>query len=308
MTLLYLSVLTIIAAAGSVLALHDRVLTADVCDGKLQQLANGIRNATNDVLAESVELALTVFSGFAPTFRRKNSLKVSSSDPHNHKFSYSQRHLARAHIMSESIDLKSLYVDLSKALKLRRSAKQYLAFTLAIGEIKAEYLMACFSSRPKPSLASLSSDLTVARAQKNKKLLEFMLRSVFAKAICFAIRQATARDFFKSITSAEATDIFGFNFKQKEDYFPALAFVIDTTGSMSGQIGTATRVIANIIKQEQQNPFFYVLTPFNDYGDGSVTPSKFHLNTYVTSIWHMQFFKKCTVYASVFKNLLTCAL
>ena len=268
MTLLYLSVLTIVAAAGSVLALYDRVLTADVCDGKLQQLASGIRNATEDVLAESVELALTVFSGFTPLLLSKSTLNDFAS-------SRSRRDLARAYIMSAPVNLKSLYEDLSKALKLRKSIKQYIAFTLAMAEIKAEYLKACFSLRPKPSLASLSSDLAVARAQKDVKLLEFMLRSVFAKGICFKVRQATARDFLKSITSADATDIFGFNFKQKEDYFPALAFAIDTTGSMADEIATATKVIADIIKLEQQNPFFYVLTPFNDYGDGSGRPSKY---------------------------------
>eukprot|EP00731_Ephydatia_muelleri_P000674 Em0001g674a len=36
---------------------------------------------------------------------------------------------------------------------------------------------------------------------------------------------------------------------------------------MSGEIVTAANVIGEMIKSEQQNPFFYVLTPFNDYDD-----------------------------------------
>ena len=153
-------------------------------------------------------------------------------------------------------------------------------FTLAMGEIKVEYLKACFSARPKPSLSSLSSDLAAARAATDRKLKEYLLRSVFAKATCFGkkvakIQQKTAAEFFKTITTDEAKNIFGFDFIAKGDYFPALAFVIDTTGSMSEEIGTARNVIASIIKSEQQNPYFYVLTPFNDYdGDGTGRPSK----------------------------------
>ena len=77
------------------------------------------------------------------------------------------------------------------------------------------------------------------------------------------------------------TLIFGFDFIAKGDYFPALAFVIDTTGCMSEEIGTARNVIASIIKSEQQNPYFYVLTPFNDYdGDGTGRPSKLHVSKF----------------------------
>ena len=123
MTMLYFCMLAIIiAAAGSVSALHDSVLMEDVCDGKLQQLANDIRSATEDILAESVELALTVFSGFRPLLHRKNALQVSSSY-NNHHFPYSQR---SAHITSAPVNLKSLYADISNALKLKRSAKQYV--------------------------------------------------------------------------------------------------------------------------------------------------------------------------------------
>eukprot|EP00731_Ephydatia_muelleri_P000673 Em0001g673a len=128
--------------ATSVLASEDSVLMTGVCDDKLHQLTQNIRRSTEDVLTTSAELALTVFSGFRPLLRSKNTLKVSAS--RLYPFLHASRHSA-PHLMSDPVNLKSLYLALTKALKLRSSDKQLLSFTSALEEINAEYLKACFS-------------------------------------------------------------------------------------------------------------------------------------------------------------------
>lgn len=255
---LWLSVFVITVTASASVSV---LMPTGVCDGRLHQLANNIRKSTEDVLTESVELTLTVFSGLDELTRSTHAKRNSAPDL--------------------PVDLESVYLALTKALKLRQSQKQRASFISAMAEIENEYLKTCFSAGFKPTLESLSRDLATARAAKDEKRKKYLLRSVFAKATCFdkriRARSITSANFFTLITEDEAKDMFGFHFLLHEDHFPALAFVIDTTGSMANQIKAATNTIAAIIKREQQNPFFYVLTPFNDY-DGDPTykgkPSK----------------------------------
>ena len=49
--------------------------------------------------------------------------------------------------------------------------------------------------------------------------------------------------------------------------FPCLAFVVDTTGSMGGEIEAVKVVIRNFLSSEEDDPICYVLQPFNDFGD-----------------------------------------
>ena len=48
--------------------------------------------------------------------------------------------------------------------------------------------------------------------------------------------------------------------------FPTLAFVVDDTGSMSGEIASVKHLIFSFIKVERSNPIAYILTTFNDPG------------------------------------------
>ncbi|KAK3730533.1 hypothetical protein QZH41_017240 [Actinostola sp. cb2023] len=50
-----------------------------------------------------------------------------------------------------------------------------------------------------------------------------------------------------------------------------LMFAIDTTGSMSDEIGTAKRIAVDVINYPRQNPVSYILSPFNDPSTGPVT-------------------------------------
>ena len=53
----------------------------------------------------------------------------------------------------------------------------------------------------------------------------------------------------------------------EEDAIPTLAFVVDDTGSMSGEINAVKYLIKAIIKAEKTSPFYYILGTFNDPGN-----------------------------------------
>ena len=55
--------------------------------------------------------------------------------------------------------------------------------------------------------------------------------------------------------------------------FPCLAFAVDTTGSMGGEIETVKEVIRAFIASEVDGPSCYVLQPFNDHQDGRFDPT-----------------------------------
>ena len=58
-----------------------------------------------------------------------------------------------------------------------------------------------------------------------------------------------------------------------DEGFPCLAFAVDTTGSMSGEIAAAKEVIINFVRGEEDGPGCYVLQPFNDLRNGVFIPA-----------------------------------
>ena len=176
------------------------------------------------------------------------------------------------------LNIRFLYETLSKALNITISKLQYNEFSSAIIEIAEEYLKACKASiRTSTTIYTLYDQLLEVR-QSSASNKANLLRSILAKTLCSHTknkRQSAGKpnstDFFRSITDFEARNIFGFNFYEwSHRRFPTLAFVVDTTGSMANAIAGVRQAIKSIIALEQQNPFFYVLTPFNDY-DGDTT-------------------------------------
>ena len=168
------------------------------------------------------------------------------------------------------LNITFLYETLSKALNVMISKLQYNEFSSAIIEIAEEYLKACkASTRTSLTIYTLYDQLVGVR-QSSASNKANLLRSILAKTLCSHTRNklesANSADFFRSITDFEARNIFGFNFYEWSHHkFPTLAFVVDTTGSMANGIAGVRQAIKSIIALEQQNPFFYVLTPFNDY-------------------------------------------
>ena len=51
-----------------------------------------------------------------------------------------------------------------------------------------------------------------------------------------------------------------------EDTIPTLAFVVDDTGSMGGEISAVKDLIKAIIKAEKSSVYYYILGTINDPG------------------------------------------
>jgi hypothetical protein len=176
-----------------------------------------------------------------------------------------------------------LFETLSKVLNVTISKVQYDEFSSTIVEIAEEYIRVCkASTHTNATIYTLYDQLVEVRDSNTSKKAN-VLRSILAKTLCSHTRtkrqssgtNPNMNDFFALITPFEARDIFGFNFNSINHnlgLFPSLTFVVDTTASMSNAIADVKEAIKSIIALEQQNPYFYVLTPFNDY-DGDPDPS-----------------------------------
>ena len=185
----------------------------------------------------------------------------------------SERRKRYASTTDSPLNIRLLFETLSKALNITISKLQYNEFSSAIIEIAEEYLKACKASTQTNETLYTLYDQLVAVRQSSASNKANLLRSILAKTLCSHTRNKrqsigvpVRSDFFRSITDFEARNIFGFNFYEWSHHkFPTLAFVVDTTGSMAAAIAGVRQAIKSIIALEQQNPFFYVLTPFNDY-------------------------------------------
>ena len=185
----------------------------------------------------------------------------------------SERRKRYASPTGSPLNIRLLYETLSKALNITISKLQYNEFSSAIIKIAEEYLKACkASTQTNETLYTLYDQLVEVR-QSSASNKANLLRSILAKTLCAHTRNKRQSigvpersDFFRLITDFDARNIFGFNFDDLgTKWFPTLAFVVDTTGSMAAAIAGVRQAIKSIIALEQQNPFFYVLTPFNDY-------------------------------------------
>ncbi len=77
-----------------------------------------------------------------------------------------------------------------------------------------------------------------------------------------------ACEFFNCLNSSSLKSIFGFDEPNTEVDVPCLAFIVDTTGSMSDEIDAVKRIILEFLHAEQQFDGIgcYMLVPFNDVG------------------------------------------
>ena len=174
------------------------------------------------------------------------------------------------------LNIRFVFETLSKALNITISKLQYNEFSSAIIEIAEEYLKACkATTRTSTTIYTLYDQLIEVRQSSASSNKANLLRSILAKTLCShtrnkrqSVNNPMSTDFFRLITHLEARDIFSFYFQslsKKHNALPTLAFVVDTTLSMSAAIAGVKEAIKSIIALEQQNPFFYILTPFNDY-------------------------------------------
>lgn len=101
---------------------------------------------------------------------------------------------------------------------------------------------------------------------------------MFAKLLCIRDqnsrvgKRSTSRleEFFDHLSNKDFGDVFGFT-EINAGPIPtgSLTFAVDTTGSMGDEIRNVQRIIRTFVRSEKQEPFYYVLAEFNDYGRDS---------------------------------------
>ena len=192
--------------------------------------------------------------------------------------------------------LKTLYRAIAKEFEIETAEEVYDNFAEAVNQITEAKIAACEDG------ASVSEDDIPRLASKYRALKEDVManivemRDIFGTMLCLSKRDHEERkrsstpgeyclsrksvncscrayenitcvcQFFDCHDSNDAIlPILGIFVD--EINLPCLAFVVDTTSSMTKEIELAQQVMKNFLASEEDDPYCYVLQPFNDFGD-----------------------------------------
>ena len=172
------------------------------------------------------------------------------------------------------------FTKITATLKVKNTTENLVQFQNAINEISEATYEACHGSN---SSLVLPEDTPVLikqfkNAVNDSKSTE--ARRIFGRLLCLRQKfqaintsivkrqaddiEAVLNDWFEEL-SVEDFPILFFD-EVDEDAIPTLAFVVDDTGSMGGEISAVKDLIKAIIKAEKYSPYFYILGTFNDPG------------------------------------------
>ena len=153
-------------------------------------------------------------------------------------------------------------------------------------EITEQYFKACFGLEDqRPSVADIGSRIQqFAIILRTSPLDLSALRKQFGILICLHQQVAvpehncsrvdcsgglgnatTTGEFFCCLQSSDVRDLFGIeSAAMTVDAVPCLAFVVDTTGSMSAEIRAVRDLVRDFV--DPADPVCYILVDFNDNG------------------------------------------
>jgi hypothetical protein len=191
----------------------------------------------------------------------------------------------------DRVGLEETFVQLAEVFDRPTTPERYAKFTAAMDEIQTSYANECSGTVSVPSkheiteLANAFKELTrrlnyISAANLTKA------RAIYGRFLCYTEREASVRTkrqstececpsdrevtlschFFACLEAEEMKTIVGFG--NDPDSFACIGFAVDTTGSMSGEIAAARRVILEFIKTQANSTLCYMLVPFNDHGIG----------------------------------------
>ena len=185
-------------------------------------------------------------------------------------------------LSSSDVPLTSMeiYERVATSVDSPVSTEGFVAFQEAVSEIAAATHDAC--SAPEDSRVQ-AGDVPVLISTFNsysaaKRVNE--ARQVYGKQLCLRDILTTGNitrtpeeeqartqldGFFDSLDGEQAATLFGIQGRLIKNP-PTLAFVVDDTGSMSGEISSVQRLIRSFIRTERTNALAYILTTFNDPG------------------------------------------
>ena len=183
-------------------------------------------------------------------------------------------------IVNSSLTNMEVYEHIATSIGVTATPSGFVQFQEAISEIAAATFDACSApeeSRVGPddipelteSFIRLTDAGNITEAREVYGQLLCLRELLLAGGADSRKRQGDPLEeleaFFDSLDGDRVATIFGVS-----DIFslvpPTLAFVVDDTGSMSGEISSVQRLIHSFIKTERSDPLAYILTTFNDPG------------------------------------------
>jgi len=166
-------------------------------------------------------------------------------------------------------------------------------FSEAVSEVAAAEVTACSSSSPPSSsdVPNIAREFIekLSRGPRTRDIEG--IRTLYGTMVCISKREEerkrrdsvecppggipaveTTEEFFCCLGSGELEPVFGLD--AVAAYYPCVAFVIDTTGSMAGEIADVKNVLLEFVRNERDSAGCYILVPFNDV-DNDVTKSEY---------------------------------
>ena len=180
---------------------------------------------------------------------------------------------------SSEVTDEAVYRSVLNATKIPPSPKTSASFYEAVSEISRAFYKACYGSISGSISLDDFPDL-VAKYEKAFAGKDTQkLREIFGYLTCLKVKSSVIRDsrhkrttystineFFNCIDGTNLGVIF-FGLSSV-DY--SVAFVIDDTGSMSGEIEAVKCLVRSFLKSERDGPARYILGTFNDPGEGMI--------------------------------------
>ena len=174
---------------------------------------------------------------------------------------------------------KEAFTKIAAKIKVKNTTENFVQFQNAINEISEASYEACYGSNVSLVLLEETQELI----KKFKKAVDdekpMAARRFFGRLLCLREKYhtnntlvvkrdddlAALNNWFDKISLTDFPVLF--NFLELEiTEIPALAFVVDDTGSMGDEINAVKDLIKAIVKAERDSPVFYILGTFNDPG------------------------------------------
>ena len=172
--------------------------------------------------------------------------------------------------------VEAAYEAALSAVKKEDNPENAAQFYEALGEITEVVYRSCFGDRPI-TLASFSSVKEhFMQALSGRQIPK--LREAYGFLLCLKhlsetdSRRRTRRstpDEIEVVLDRIDADDFGLIFFLEDDALYSVAFIIDDTGSMSGDIEAAKCLVRGFLKSDKDKPSKYILGTFNDPGMSS---------------------------------------
>ncbi len=175
-------------------------------------------------------------------------------------------------------------------LGVKPSEKNFNGFVVAMNEI-AQIHELCKEAQTAEEIQKLTDELVSTFSVNSKNEDISNIRELVGNFLCNAEKTRSKRqsdevencecplggiqnissacEFYKCLNFSRLKSIFGFDQGAEDIFFPCLAFVVDTTGSMSEEIDAVKRIILEFVHAEKEfatSEGCYMLVPFNDVG------------------------------------------